>query len=143
MGGATNVCGGVTNTMASIDNLLEIEGVVAAGEFTRGGELVDYGASMDMSEELAATAAQFCASVTMLFDTLGGAFSEMSGMNWTPQDGWMYAGGDFTAPSATTPACSSRPKRLISTSCTRNWSAASNLVPALLAVLAGRVTGRS
>lgn len=96
MGGAADVCGGVTNTMASIDNLLEIEGVVAAGEFTRGGELVDYGANMEMSEELAATAAQFCASVTLLFDTLGGAFSEMSGMNWTPQDGWMYAGGDFT-----------------------------------------------
>lgn len=82
--------------MATIDDLLEIEGVVAAGEFTRSGDLNDYGATMDMSEELAATAAQFCASVTMLFNTLGGAFTEMSGMEWTPQQGWMYAGGDYT-----------------------------------------------
>lgn len=82
--------------MATIDDLLEIEGVVAAGEFSRDGDLVDFGASMDMSEELAATTAQFCATVTMVFDTLGGAFTELSGMDWTPQQGWMYAGGDYT-----------------------------------------------
>lgn len=82
--------------MTTIDDLLEVDGVVAAGEFSRDGTLVDYGATMDMSEELAATAAQFCASVTLLFDTLGGAFTEMSGMEWTPQQGWMYAGGKYT-----------------------------------------------
>lgn len=82
--------------MTTIDDLLDIKGVVAAGEFSPDGSLVDYGANMDMPEELAATTAQFCATVTMLFDTLGGAFTEMSGMNWTPQQGWMYAGGDYT-----------------------------------------------
>lgn len=82
--------------MATVDDLLEIDGVVAAGEFSPDGELVEYSATMDMSEELAANAAQFCASVTMLFNTLGGAFTEMSGMEWTPQHGWMYAGGDYT-----------------------------------------------
>jgi roadblock/LC7 domain-containing protein len=30
---------------------------------------------------------QFCASVSMLLDTLSGAFSQMSGMNWSPQQG--------------------------------------------------------
>lgn len=82
--------------MATIDDLLEIEGVVAAGEFARDGGLIDFEAAMDMSEELAATTAQFCATVTMLFDTLGGAFTDLSGMSWTPQHGWMYAGGDYT-----------------------------------------------
>lgn len=82
--------------MTTIDDLLEIEGVVAAGEFSADGELVEYGATMEMSEEMAATAAQFCATVTMLFDTLAGGFTELSGMEWTPQRGWMYAGGDFT-----------------------------------------------
>lgn len=43
--------------MASIDDLLEIEGVIAAGEFTTDGSLVDYGSNMEMSEELAATTA--------------------------------------------------------------------------------------
>jgi roadblock/LC7 domain-containing protein len=82
--------------MASIEELLKIDGVVAAGEFAKDGSLVDYQSNMDMSPELAAGAAQFCASVSMLFDTLGGAFSQMSGMNWAPQQGWAYSGGDWT-----------------------------------------------
>jgi roadblock/LC7 domain-containing protein len=82
--------------MATLDELLKIEGVAAAGEFGTDGKLVDYKANMDMSPELAQMSAQFCATVTMLFNTLGGAFTQMSGMNWTPQRGWMYAGGDWT-----------------------------------------------
>jgi roadblock/LC7 domain-containing protein len=70
--------------------------VVAAGEFTADGKLVDYRATMPMSPELAAMMAQFCATVTMLFTTLAGAFSQLNEMNWTPQQGWMYAGGDWT-----------------------------------------------
>ncbi|MFQ5615331.1 MAG: DUF2173 family protein [Anaerolineales bacterium] len=82
--------------MATLDELLKIDGVVAAGEFAADGELVDYKAEMDMSPELAAMSAQFCATVTMLFNTLAGAFTQLSPMNWTPQQGWMYAGGDMT-----------------------------------------------
>lgn len=82
--------------MTTVNDLLEIDGVVAAGEFSPDGELVEYGATMDMTEEMAATAAQFCATVTMLFDTLAGGFTEISGMEWTPQQGWMYAGGNYT-----------------------------------------------
>jgi len=82
--------------MATLDELLKIEGVVAAGEFKRDGTLVDYRASMDMSRELASQAAQFCATVTMLFQTLGGAFEGISGMPWTPQQGWAYSGGQYT-----------------------------------------------
>lgn len=80
----------------SLEDLLGMEGVLAAGEFSSDGSLVEYEANMDMSEELAATTARFCATVTMLFDTLAGAFSKQSGMDWTPQHGWMYAGGDYT-----------------------------------------------
>jgi roadblock/LC7 domain-containing protein len=82
--------------VASLDELLTIEGVAAAGEFGPDGSLVDYRANMDMSPEMAAGAAQFCATVTMLFNTLAGAFSQMSGMPWTPQQGWAYSGGDWT-----------------------------------------------
>jgi roadblock/LC7 domain-containing protein len=76
--------------------LLKIPGVVAAGEFSPDGKLVDYKAKMDMSKEMAAQTAQFCATVTMLFNTLAGSYAKLSGMNWTPQHGWMYAGGDWT-----------------------------------------------
>lgn len=90
-----NVPAGDTS-MPTTDELLALDGVIAAGEFTRDGGLVDFDASMDMSDELANTTAQFCATITMLFDTMAGAFAETSGMNWVPQQGWMYAGGDYT-----------------------------------------------
>ena len=79
-----------------MDDLLKIDGVVAAGEFAADGKLVDYKAKMDTSPEMAAMSAQFCATVTMLFNTLAGAFAQLSRMNWVPQQGWMYAGGDWT-----------------------------------------------
>ncbi len=82
--------------MATLDDLLKISGVVAAGEFTADGKLVDYKAKVDMSPEMAAMSAQFCATVTMMFNTLAGAFTQLSKMNWVPQHGWMYAGGDMT-----------------------------------------------
>src|SRR2546422_3400117 len=82
--------------MASLEDLLTVDGVAAAGEFAPDGSLVDYKANMDMSPEMAAGAALFCATVTMLFNTLAGAFSQMSGMSWTPQQGWAYSGGEWT-----------------------------------------------
>jgi roadblock/LC7 domain-containing protein len=81
---------------ATLDDLLKIDGVAAAGEFAADGKLVDYKANMDMSPEMAAMTAQFCATVTMMFNTLAGAFAQLSQMNWVPQQGWMYAGGDWT-----------------------------------------------
>lgn len=81
--------------MATLDELLKINGVVAAGEFSADDKLVDYKSNMNMSSEMAEMTAQFCASVTMMFNTLAGAFSRVSGMKWTPQQGWIYA-GDWT-----------------------------------------------
>ena len=66
--------------MATLDELLKIDGVVAAGEFTADGKLVDHKAKMDMSPEMAAMTAQYCATVTMMFNTLAGAFSQLSKM---------------------------------------------------------------
>lgn len=81
---------------ATLDELLKIDGVAAAGKFTADGKLVDYKANMDMSPEMAAMSAQFCATVTMLFNTLAGAFAQLSQMSWVPQQGWAYSGGDWT-----------------------------------------------
>ena len=82
--------------MATLEELLNIEGVVAAGEFDPDGSLVDFRASMDMSPEMAQMTAQFCATVTMMFNTLAGAYSQLSKMNWVPQQGWAYSGGEWT-----------------------------------------------
>jgi roadblock/LC7 domain-containing protein len=80
----------------TLDDLLTLNGVVAADEFTPDGKLVAYQAKMDMSPEVAAMTAQFCATVTMLFHTLAGAFTQLSQMQWVPQQGWAYSGGDWT-----------------------------------------------
>lgn len=82
--------------VATLDQLLKIDGVMAAGEFTADGKLVGFKAKMDMPKEMAEMTAQFCASVTMMFNTLAGAYTKMTQMNWVPQKGWMYAGGDMT-----------------------------------------------
>ena len=49
-----------------------------------------------MPPEMAAMSAQFCASVSMMFNTLAGAFSHLTPMKWTPQQGWAYSGGEMT-----------------------------------------------
>jgi roadblock/LC7 domain-containing protein len=82
--------------MATLEELLNIEGVVAAGEFDPDGSLVDFRASMDMSPEMAQMTAQFCATVTMMFNTLAGSYTRLSDMQWVPQQGWAYSGGDWT-----------------------------------------------
>jgi roadblock/LC7 domain-containing protein len=82
--------------MATLEELLDIEGVVAAGEFDPDGSLVDFRASMDMSPEMGQMTAQFCATVTMMFNTLASSYTQLSGMRWVPQQGWAYSGGDWT-----------------------------------------------
>jgi roadblock/LC7 domain-containing protein len=78
----------------TLDDLLRISGVVAAGEFKETGELVSYKGSI--SKEVAGMAAQFVATVSMLFKTLSGAFTQMSKMEWTPPLGWAFSGGKYT-----------------------------------------------
>lgn len=82
----------------SLDELAKVDGVVDAGKFRLDGTLVDFQSSMDMSEELAGAAAQFCATVSMLFNTLAPAFEGVSGMRWAPPQGWAYSGGDYPSP---------------------------------------------
>ena len=74
------------------DFLSSVTGV----DYIADGKLVDYKAKMEMSPEMAAMTAQFCATVTMMFTTLAGAFSQLSRMNWVPQHGWAYSGGEWT-----------------------------------------------
>jgi roadblock/LC7 domain-containing protein len=82
--------------MATLEDLLKLDGVVAAGEFTADGKMVSYKAAIDMSPEMASMTAQFCATVTLLFNMLAGSFGQLSKMKWLPQQGWAYCGGDWT-----------------------------------------------
>ena len=82
--------------MSTLEELLTLDGVLAAGEFGPDGTLVEFESHMDMSSGFATMAAQFCATVTMLFNTLAPAFQVVSGMEWIPQQGWVYRGGNYT-----------------------------------------------
>jgi roadblock/LC7 domain-containing protein len=83
--------------MATLQELLDLEGVVVAGEFDFEGRMLDYEAKIDMSEEMAQMTAQFCAAVSVMLNTLASSFADRSGMNWVPQHGWAYSGGEWTA----------------------------------------------
>jgi len=81
--------------MVRLEELLNIKGVAAAGEFTPDGKLVNYKEKMNMSREMAEMSAQFCATVSMMFNTLAGAFTQLTKTQWVPQKLWTYAGGDW------------------------------------------------
>jgi roadblock/LC7 domain-containing protein len=83
--------------MATIDDLVKIRNVVIAFEFAPDGTLAKYEANVEAPPELAAMAAQFCASITMNFNTLASAFTKLNAMPWVPQQGWTYSGGEYTA----------------------------------------------
>jgi roadblock/LC7 domain-containing protein len=82
--------------MTKLDELLKMDGVMAAGEFAPDGTLVAFKTNTTMADDAAALAAQFCSTVTMMFTTLAGAFSRLTSMPWVPQQGWAYSGGDLT-----------------------------------------------
>lgn len=82
--------------MISLDELVKVDGVVAAGRITPDGKCADYRTNMDMPKELADKSAQYIATVTMMFNTLADAFTKESQMQWTPQKSWTYSGGDWT-----------------------------------------------
>ena len=95
--------------MASLDDLLKLDGVVAAGEFTTDGHVVEWEAKVDegpndlpvfldrlISTLMAETTAKFCADVTAMLDRRAGAFVRLSAMRWLPQRFWAFSGGDWT-----------------------------------------------
>ncbi len=88
----------MTGKAKTLDDLLKLKGVVAAGEFTLDGKLGKYKTTKgyDLSEEQAELTAQFSATVTQVFNTLAGAYSKIKNEEWVPQQGWAYAGGDYS-----------------------------------------------
>jgi roadblock/LC7 domain-containing protein len=80
--------------MTTLDQLMNVGGVVAAGQFTDDGKLIDVRGQL--TPEIAQVAAQFCGTVNMMFKTLSGAFQQISSMQWTPAQGWAFSGGNYS-----------------------------------------------
>ena len=77
----------------TLDDLVEINGVILAFEFTPDGTCTNY---KNVTRAMAAMISRFCAAVTMNFNALANGFTVLSEQQWFPQKGWMYVGGDYT-----------------------------------------------
>jgi roadblock/LC7 domain-containing protein len=82
--------------MLNLDELLRLPGVAAVGEFASDGKIIEYRSNTDIPKEIAEISAQFCATFSMLFNTLAGAFTHLAKTQWVPQKVWSYTGGDWT-----------------------------------------------
>jgi roadblock/LC7 domain-containing protein len=83
--------------MATLQELLDLEGVVVAGEFDFEGRMLDYEAlEIDMSEEMAQMTAQFCAAVSVMLNTLASSFAERHELGASTRLG-VLSGGEWTA----------------------------------------------
>ena len=89
----TEVPGG---DVAKLEELVDIEGVNVAAQWSDNYTLQAYKSKWDISDEEARQKAKFCATVSMMFDNFACSFTQLSGMQWTPEQGWAYSGGEWT-----------------------------------------------
>ena len=80
--------------MVNLKRLMGLSGAVAAYELTPGGELVSY--KGDLSEDIAELVARMCAANSLMGTTQAETFTRISGMKWTPFQGWAVAAGDYS-----------------------------------------------
>ncbi|MGH7820522.1 MAG: DUF2173 family protein [Candidatus Binatia bacterium] len=80
-----------------LEDRLAKPGTLATGRFSADGKLLEYRANMDVSQELAAMASQFAATVSMLLGTFSASYSVLSGIPLVPLHGWIYSGGEMTS----------------------------------------------
>jgi len=78
---------------ATLDDLVNIKGVILAFEFSSDGTCTSY---KNVTREMAAMICHFCVAVTMNFNALASGFTDLSMQQWVPQKGWVYVGGTHT-----------------------------------------------
>lgn len=81
--------------MTTLDELLNIEGVVAAGEFTSDGNVVDFQTKMGLPSEVAEMLSQSLAIITAIFNNLASSREPLSQTQRIPWRGWAYSVGDW------------------------------------------------
>ena len=82
--------------MVTLDELLDMDGVVVAFEFSLDGELAEYKAKVSMPQDIAELTALFCAAVSSIFNALATTYTRDAPMTWIPQQAWTYSGGGWT-----------------------------------------------
>ena len=82
--------------LATLDELAAVKGVNVAAQWTDDHILQAYKSQRGISDEEARQKAQFCISVSMMLNNFVFSFTQLSGVQWTPQQGWAYSGGEWT-----------------------------------------------
>jgi roadblock/LC7 domain-containing protein len=80
--------------MSHIDKLMELDGALAAGTFTKDGRLVEYRG--ELNRDWAQMIANLCAANTLMGAMQCESFSIYTGMNWKPFKGWAMSAGDYS-----------------------------------------------
>ena len=95
----------------SLDELLRLKGVIAAGEFGSNGKLLEFRSKGALlSDDEALLTDQFAVAVSQLLfalppiqsrisgllGVLAAGHGRMSGVNLVPEQGWMYSRGNLT-----------------------------------------------
>jgi roadblock/LC7 domain-containing protein len=84
------------SNLAKLDELVDIKGVNVAAEWSDDGVLRVYKSQRDISDEEAHQKAKFCATVSMMFNNFASSFTQLSGVQWRPKQGWAYSGVGWT-----------------------------------------------
>jgi roadblock/LC7 domain-containing protein len=82
--------------LATLDELAAVKGVNVAAQWTDNHILRAYKSQRGISDEEARQKAQFCITVSMMLNNFVSSFTPLSGVQWTPQQGWAYSGGEWT-----------------------------------------------
>lgn len=80
--------------MIGLDRLMEIPGVIAAGQFSPDGKAIRKVG--EFSEEIMASIAKTCADNNSLLESEVKKMSEQTGLNLAPLNGWMIWGGKYS-----------------------------------------------
>jgi len=84
------------SNLAKLDELVNVKGVDVAAEWGDDWVLRVYKSQRDISDGEAHQKAKFCATVSMMFNNFASSFTQLSGMQWTPKEGWAYSGAGWT-----------------------------------------------
>lgn len=80
---------------ATLGELLNIEGVVAAGEFTPDGNVVDFQTKIGMPPEVAEMMTQSLAIIIAMFNNLASSSTPLSERQRISRRGWAYSVDDW------------------------------------------------
>ena len=80
--------------MVNLDELTELQGAIAALEFTPGGDLLSY--KGDLPKDVAVMAAKMCAANSLLVSIQAESLTRYNREEWTPFYGWAFAAGKYS-----------------------------------------------